>query len=323
MKIGVTYTSLENETLSSMLNAEHDFTELSAISNLKKEINNLGYDVELYGDISKMISSINESQFNCDLIFNMAVGTGNRNRMGVVPMYLENRRIPFTGSDAYALQLSTNKMHMKYIAYGLGIPTPKSFFLSVNAPTIEIISALDKLNFPIIIKPNELANSLGMILVNNASEMIYHTNQIFKKYNQPVLLEEFIDGFDVMVPILGNNKAAIAKNCVQYLNSDKSIINIFDTKTKHNPDLLCIKADIDDGVKNKLIDYSLKIHKTIPFNDFSRMDFRVNKNNEIFFLESNALPDLNNEGAFSIAFDQSFRQIVNYIINEARNRYGL
>ena len=323
MKVGITYTYLKNESLSAMMNSSHDFTELSAISNLKNAIQLLGYDVALYSDFSELKSDIENDIFDCDLIFNMAVGEGSRTRMGLIPMYLENKKIPYTGSDAYALQLSTNKEHMKCIAKSLNILTPKSYLLNTKPSTSEILYTLEELKFPIIVKPNEMANSLGLNIVYDAKSLIESCNNIFKKYNQPVLIEEYIAGFDVMVPILTIKHNEVAVGCVKYLKPDKSEIEIFDTKTKHDPNLLCVKADISDQLQSSMKEAAIRLHNFIPFCDFSRMDFRVNEKGDFYFLESNALPDLNKEGAFSIALEMNFSEIIDKIIKSAIDRYNL
>lgn len=318
MKVGITFTGLEINDDERIDESINDFTELSAISDLKITIENLGHSTKIYNGYDKLFSDIKNNEFNCDIVFNMAVGRNSRNRMGEIPMLLQKLNVPFVGSDAYTMLVSTNKFHSKLIAKELGIKTPNYYYLQ-SFDTKDISESLEHLDFPIVVKPNELANSLGIYLVNTASELIEKCRFIHDRFKQPVLLEEYISGYDVMVPIIGNKNIVYGK-CIKYTLEDKNI-SFFDTITKHNPNIICTQVNLPKNHEKEIITSAAKLYNHLPFFDFARFDFRYSDTGEIFFLESNPLPDLNIDGAFCVSLKNDFSSIIDLILSAAKERY--
>ena len=141
-----------------------------------------------------------------DIVFNIAEGRGNyRSREAQVPAILEMLNIPYTGSDPQCLAICLDKPITKKLVSADGIRTPKWL---VIADTEELLqTSWDGFPFPVIIKPAYEGSSKGIRLTSLAcsvSQAQGEAQRILECYQQPVMIEEFIDGDEVTVGVIGN-----------------------------------------------------------------------------------------------------------------------
>ncbi len=138
-----------------------------------------------------------------DLVVNLceSLAADSRGEMAV-PCLLELLGVPFTGSPALALGLALHKDKAKELLVARGVPTPE--FKLVDSAAVA--STLE-LPFPLIVKPAREDASVGIdfdSVVHNRAQLVRAVNTVLKTFRQPALVERFIDGREIYVPILGN-----------------------------------------------------------------------------------------------------------------------
>ena len=257
------------------------------------------------------------------MVYNTVEGIGTRNREGLVPAILEAYGIPYTGTDSFGISLTLNKMLTKLLAEKIGINTPPFYFVERNDTYDNILSGIQSLNLPIIIKPNFEGNSSGICIQNTIEETIQSVFELRKKYNTEILCEEFIRGMEVTVPIIGNNNdlTSVATTVDIQTNDDFWL----DVNCKVFGDYKNIIIE-DYSLSYKLLEVSKKLFYAIGCKDFARFDYRVSKSNEIFFIEANPLPALFRGGSFDVlgqSLDLNYDETIKLIIETSLKRLGI
>jgi len=137
-----------------------------------------------------------------DIVFNIAEGRDGPNRESHVPAMLEMLGIPYTGSDPMTLSLCLDKGRAKEILS----------FYKVSTPRFQVVSSISeriKLKiFPLIVKPLHEGSSKGVkndALVFSPSELKKKVEKIIVQYHQPALVEEYLNGREFTVAVMGNN----------------------------------------------------------------------------------------------------------------------
>ena len=302
-----------------------DFVSLHTISEIGKAIEQNGYELEYIGNVYKLRDQLVHNTFNCDLIFNIAEGFGSRNREAILPSLLELYQIPHTASDTYGMSINLNKHHTKILANSIDIPTPKG--VCFNILTEEIINKIPDLGFPFILKPNTEGGSMGLHLIRSMEEFIQQSNYLIKTYSFELLAEEYIEGSEITVPIIGNGEKAEALGVVTILNEDGTDITLYNNSLKQIDNVINTTTfKYGDEFKKKIMDYSVRIHNFFGLYDYSRMDFRISQDGQPYFLEINAMPSLCRDCSFEQCgklAGMTYYQIIGRIIESARMRYGI
>jgi D-alanine-D-alanine ligase len=323
MKIGITYDTKEDYE-----NVDYskycDFASLTSISFLKKQFEQAGFEVQLIGSYKKLSELIKIDKLNVDLIYNTAEGISSRNREGLIPALLEANKIPYIGSDSYALSLTLNKYHTKLLAQNNHIPTPVAELFYRYDTKENIALKLQKLHTPVIVKPNYEGSSMGLFYAETVDDAFNYIKQDLEIYNQEILCEEYIDGMEITVPVIGNNEYAKALGCIEFYRSDGRPIFLFESDDKHYRDIRCREAVIPNEIATRLKEYSVLLHRFIGCKDINRVDFRLTSDNHIYFLEMNPLPALDPDGSFVCAArlqGMDFPKILKQIVQYAKERY--
>lgn len=325
MKIGFCYDTKKDYGYEEDNLEYTDFVSLSTISEIGKAIEQNGYILEYIGNIEILKDQLANKSFNCDLVFNISEGFGSRNREALVPCLLEIYGIPCTASDAYGMTINLNKHHAKILVKSIGVPVPKDiYFEKIDEQLLKQISCL---KYPFILKPNYEGGSMGLFLINSQKEFIEKASYLINKYSYPLLAEEYIAGTEITVPIVGNGSETKALGVISTLNEDGTNIPLYDNTLKYEDNVINTTTfNYSDDIRKKLIDYSEQIHKFFKLNDYSRMDFRLNPNGDIYFLEINTMPSLCRNGSFEQCGKElglEYHEVIGAIISSARKRYNL
>lgn len=325
MKIGFCYDTKSDYGYSEENLEYTDFVSLHTVSEIGKAIEANGYDLEYIGNIYKLRNQLTRGTFNCDLIFNIAEGFGSRNREALLPSLLELYAIPHTASDTYGMSINLNKNHTKILVASIGVPVPKG--ICFNTLTEEIFNKIHTLGYPFVLKPNCEGGSMGLYLIHSMKEFTKKAKFLIDKYSFELLAEEYIEGTEITVPIIGNGATAKALGIVTILNEDGSNIDLYDNSLKQIDNVInSTSFKYGDALREKIMDYSVKIHNYFQLYDYSRMDFRVSSDGKPYFLEINAMPSL----CRGCSFEQcgklmglDYYQIIGNIIAAARSRYQI
>ena len=310
MKIGFCYDTKVDYGYSEDNLEYTDFVSLNTVSEIGKAIEQNGYTLEYIGNVYKLREQLVNNTFDCDLVFNIAEGFGSRNREAILPGLLELYNIPHTASDVYGMSINMNKQHTKILANSIGIPVANGF-------------CFDSLSDEVI----EQARSMGLYLIHSIEDFIKKSNFLIETYSFELLAEEYIEGVEITVPVIGNGKDTTALGVVTILNEDGTNINLYNNSLKQIDNVIN-SPDFTYGnaLKNRILDYSVKIHKFFHLYDYSRMDFRISPDGTPYFLEINAMPSLCRNCSFEQCGKQnglSYYQVIGKIIDAARTRYNI
>ena len=150
-------------------------------------------------------------QVKPDICFNICEGHFGDSREAQVPALLEMLRIPYTGSRVLTLALALDKPMTKRVLAYHGLPTPPfQVFERVNEP-------LDPdMHFPLFVKPSREGTGMGVSaesIVHDEAQLRVQLERQLARYNQPILVERFIEGREVTVGMLGNLSTPVACAC--------------------------------------------------------------------------------------------------------------
>ena len=270
-------------------------------NDIRKTLSDLGHEVIPFGihnDIEGLLKLVRENK--PDLVFNMSEAfSGNRKHEPHVTALLEMMGVPFTGAGPMSLQLCKDKGLTKVILDYHGILTPKFVVAKKSKP----LPSLKAFQFPAFVKPLELESSEGISrqsYVENEKEAVARIEFIHEKYGVDAIVEEFIDGREVYVSILGNEKLSVfpaRELFFKQLPQDEPRIATYRVKWDQ---AYRKKWGIDSGwavprsenEEKKLHEICKKIYRLLQIQGFGRIDLRIKSNGDIYFIEANPNPSI-------------------------------
>ncbi|NMC15407.1 MAG: D-alanine--D-alanine ligase [Chloroflexi bacterium] len=284
-----------------------------------------------------------------DICFNISEGHFGDSREAQIPAILEKLQIPYTGSKVLCLALTLDKSMTKRILAWHGLPTPEfQSFERLDEPLDE------GMTFPLFVKPSREGTGMGISydsIVHNEDELRKQLEFILRTYNQPALVEKFIEGREITVGMVGNLIGPVARripvnedeqriqaglhfmppmevDLQPYLLSDGVYDNRLKTALAADLTYLC-PAPIEEEMVDELNWLAAAVFRVTGALDVARVDFRldINDNLKPYILEINPLPglapvisDLVIEAA-AAGIDHT--ELVNMILYTALDRYKM
>jgi len=280
-----------------------EFDSHRTINSIANALRVKGHRVTLKEADEQLLYYLLKHKKEIDFVFNIAEGVnGSLSREAQVPAILDFLKIPYTGSGVITMAISLDKFYTKKICLTEGIPTPK-FQLFVTGEE-EVDSSL---RYPLIVKPNAEGSAKGIFknsVVYNKKRLRKQIKKIIQRYKQPALVEEFIEGKEITVGILGNGSPMVLPLLEIDFSSCRGSGEFFyswrmkefqGNEEKHLTPTFYCPARIKDNVVRKIKQLALKAYKAIGCFDFCRIDFRLDKENNPYLLEVNPLPGLDPE----------------------------
>jgi len=254
------------------------------------------------------------------MAFNLSYGIQGQARYTHVPGILEMVGVPYVGSGPLAHSLALDKVVAKMIFIQNGVPTPP--FAVLDNPDFEI----PNLTYPLIVKPKNEAVSMGIKIVNNEEELREAAQIIFDKFSQPVLVEQYIEGREINVGLLGNNPPETLPPCeIVFGTGGPAIYTIEDKKGKSGRTIewLC-PAPLTEEQTHRAQEIAKKAFTALGCYDTARVDMRLDAEGNFYVLEINSLPSLGEHGSYVIAAEKvglDFPALINRIVEVASSRY--
>lgn len=323
MRVGLVYDRMEDYGLT-IDNGYFDFSTIDEIENVKECLFEAGFSVIDIGNLDRFKKLVIEDKCKIDIIFNMTEGFKSRNREGLIPALCEAYNIKCVGTDDFGLSLTLHKFHTKVFLQNFGIKIPKHFLFNLKLNKLEDIGELmnlHKLKFPMIIKPNREGSSMGVHLVNLLDEAKELLIKVSKNYEQEILCEEYINGRELSVPIIGRFPKAEVMGIIEYMSSTNTPLGIF-TAQKKKMDLLIPKyPELKVELEREIIHQSILAYYALELKDYARIDWII-EGDELFFLEATPLPAFGKNDCFEICANSkgyTFSDLLKKIINNAIN----
>jgi D-alanine-D-alanine ligase len=253
------------------------------------------------------------------MVFNLSYGIQGEARYTHIPSILEMVGIPYVGSGPLAHSLALDKVVAKMLFRQQGIPTPN--FSVLEGPRFEV----PDIPFPLIVKPKNEAVSFGLRIVNSEQELRAGAQVIFDEYNQPVLVEEFIEGREINIGLLGNNPPECLPP-VELLFGDGPTIYTWEDKTKRSGREIGLScpAKISDDQLEEARKVARGAFTALGLCDCARVDMRLDNQGNLYVLEVNSLPALGEHASYPAAALQAglhYDQLINRFVEVASARY--
>lgn len=338
MNIALAYNVKRHEpSLDPKQEEDIEFDSPFVIHSIAKAIKKAGHSVIKIEANESSFTKLKKDRAKIDLVFNIAEGLRGDARESQIPIFCELLSIPYTHSSPTTHALGLNKEYCKDILRAHNILTPNSQVFITGEEAID-----NKLKFPLIVKPNKEGSSKGVFdksVVENSRQLKQLIRLIVNEFKHEALVEEFIDGREFTVAIVGNEQPKILPIIEQRFDflpkGMKKIASfelkwIYEDSLKNQEDAYYCPAPITKEVQKKIEETTLKIFKLLSVRDVARIDYRLDKSNNLYFIEINTLPGLNPDpkiiSYLPLAVRKSgmtFEQFINEIITLASKRYSL
>ncbi|MDF1564097.1 MAG: ATP-grasp domain-containing protein [Deltaproteobacteria bacterium] len=329
MKIAFTHNLQLNST-----EEEAEFDTPKTVEAITRALVALGHTVEpveVSGPASRTVARL--EALRPDLVFNTAEGHRGRFREAFYPGLFEELGFPYTGSDAYVCAVTLDKQLTKVLLEEHGVPSPRGVLIERAGQPVP------QLRYPVIVKPNYEGSSKGISqdsVVESRAELQAKLKDWLKRYPTGVLVEEYIEGRDVVVPFLA--KASPETGGVlaageytfdpKVTAGRKYLIYEYDLKqTLSDAVSVQVPAELDLDLAERLAELSRTIYRALGIRDLGRIDFRVTPEGEPYFIEINALPSLEpGAGIYqsaALAGLETMESVLGAVIGSAAERWGI
>jgi D-alanine-D-alanine ligase len=312
-----------------------DLSEIGVVEemeDIKSALNSLGYRTSIFNVDSNFFRLIDYLRGERpDLVFNLVESVENESaqEMNIAGVY-ELMNVPFTGAGPLALGTALNKPRVKEILASHGIRTPRFMVFRVK----DRIGMQEGVSFPLIVKPAHEDASVGIddsSVVYNLADLRKRVRFIHTEYDQPALAEEYIDGRELNVAILGNNPpAALPISEIDFSGLTEGMHKIVSYEAKWIHGTVAYEgtrgvcpAVLPAPLEARIKETALRAYSLIGCRDYARVDFRLTKDGIPYVLEVNPNPDISDDAGFARsarAQGYTFAEIVGKIVESALER---
>jgi D-alanine-D-alanine ligase len=230
-----------------------------------------------------------------DIVFIALHGKGGED--GCIQGLLELAGIPYTGPGVGASAVCMNKIFTKQVLNDAGLPTAKFYVLrKEECKDYEEKSCflIDKIGLPMVLKSPCQGSSIGVVIVKDANEIVSAMQEVFK-YGDHLLAEQFVDGTEITLPIMGNEELTVLP--VIEITSER---DFYDYTSKYTPGLChhIIPACIDAKTEKQVIEIGKKAYHILNCCGLARIDFIVDKVHGPMIIEVNTSPGMTDMSLF-------------------------
>jgi D-alanine-D-alanine ligase len=254
------------------------------------------------------------------MVFNVSYGIQGQARYTHVPSILEMIGIPYVGSGPEAHSLSLDKVVAKMIFHQHNVPTPN--FAVIHGPNIEP----PDLEYPLIVKPRSEAVSFGIKIVNDDEELKSAAGEIFEAFQQPVLVEQYIEGREINIGLIGNDPPEAFPPAELIFGKGGPAIYTFEDKTRASGREVRVEcpAHLDEELTARAQEVARRAFFALGCQDCARVDMRLDEEGNLYVLEINSLPSLGEHGSYlqgAAAVGLDFAALINRLVDAATVRY--
>jgi D-alanine-D-alanine ligase len=284
----------------------------------------------VHGDVKKLLTGL--ARRKPELIFNLMETFGD-DQLGATALVglLDLLKIPYVGGGPGEIYLQEDKVLTKKLLAFEGIRYPD---FAVFSPSSDLETG-GHLRMPLFVKPLRMDASLGIdakSLVRSAVDMIKRVTAIHAKFNDSALVEEYIEGRELYVGVLGNQNAqALSPIEMDFSGMPEGAPRILDGKAKWDErsaeykGTKAVLADLPDELRAKLQRVALDAYRALRVRDYGRVDLRLTETGDIYVIEVNASCYLEQTGEFATAAAAAgldYPALIQAIVEHALRRHG-
>jgi D-alanine-D-alanine ligase len=273
------------------------------------------------------------ARIDSDLIFNLAESfAGNDTADYCIAAYLELAGKRFTGSGSRGLLYGQEKANAKKILEFHGIHTP--VFARSYRGRLDFSHDLE---FPVIVKPAREDGSIGIEfgnVVSSIRELMERIDWLHANFNSPVLIEEYVDGREMYVGVLGNeNATALPVVELDLSKLPEGTPRIAGAEVKwgrgtraYRDTKSAVVENLPDDTTALLQQTAIAVFQALELRDYARIDMRLRPDGRVAVIEANPNPWLASKAEFVMAArkaGRTYSQLIGEIVELAVSRYGV
>ncbi len=265
-----------------------------------------------------------------DVVVNLCESLGADSRgEALVPAMLELAQVCFTGSSSFSLALALHKNKAKEILRARGVPTPAAHIIE----RVEDLVGLE-LAFPLIVKPSREDASMGIdfdSVVHDRQALGRVVSRVLRTFKQPVLVEQFVDGREIYVPLLGNSgRKALPLTEIEFgaaFANKPRILSYgakWDTSSPECIDSPSKLVELPTAIRKRCVEVALAAFEALECRDYGRVDLRLDGANEPYVIDINPNCDLHPAAGFARsaqAAGLSYGDLALHLIELAQERH--
>ena len=272
------------------------------------------------------------ARMECDLVFNLAESFAGKDTADYcIAAYLELIQKRFTGAGSHGLLFAQDKGVAKKILEFHGIHTP--VFARSYRGRLDFSHDLE---FPVIVKPAREDGSIGIefnAVVSSIRELMERIDWLHANFDSPVLIEEYVEGREIYVGVLGNdNPTALPVIELDLSKLPEGTPRIAGAEVKwgkgtraYRDTKSAVAEDLPEETVNQLHTTAIAVYQALELRDYARIDMRLRPDGRVAVIEANPNPWLASKAEFVMAARKSGRnytQLIEEIVDMAIARYG-
>jgi D-alanine-D-alanine ligase len=205
---------------------------------------------------------------------------GGRGEDGTIQTLLEMVGVPYTGSGRLGSAMAMDKDISKRLFEAAGVPTAAWVMAPVARDRVE-----QEFGWPVVVKPSKQGSTVGLTVVKDSSQY-EPAVALARQYDDEVMIEQFVPGRELTIGVLEGRPLAVGEIIPRH--------EIFDYECKYTPGMSqeIFPADLPDAITEECRRLGLLAHEALKLGGYSRIDFRLTPEGELFCLEVNTLPGM-------------------------------
>ncbi len=333
IKLGIIYGGISTE---------HDISKMSAksiIENLDKTkyeikeiyINKQGKWFEINGKEKVELHNLIVTLKELDVIFPVLHGLGGED--GTIQGLFEMIQRPYVGCGVLASSIGMDKVYTKIIFEKAKIPQAKYIYIKkiensysiineqFNEEEFDIDKIIEKIKFPMFVKPSNSGSSVGVKKAKNKEELKQAIENA-AQFDNKILVEQGIEAKEVECAILQDRENVVASTVGEIKAAEE--FYSYDAKYNEPESKTIIPANISEKQREKIKELAIKAFKAIDGKGLARVDFFIEKEtNKIYINEINTMPGFTQISMYPKLFEAvgvSYTNLLDKLVkNELQN----
>lgn len=305
-----------------------EFLSENELEEINGSLKSFGFYTEIFFDETKFMSAVLNKEYNlikkkyCIIYNTSQKGTGP-GRKSLIPAFCNLHNLLTTSSNAYVVSLCRHKFHYNSILKKLGLPVAESWFYDSHFGWL--LNQKPSEGKLILAKPTFESASIG--LDNNSIMPVdkyldESLKKISQEYRQPITVQEFIEGFEIEIPVININPIYSFFPIGISLNNEKNLgKNILTYNTVYNDDYAFYEFDnFSKKEEQNILRCAENVIMSLGISGFGRVDFRVTNKNKFYITDIATNPHITKHSSFAFLFNKlkfSYKELPAFLIATA------
>ena len=257
-----------------------------------------------------------------DIIFPVLHGTDGED--GSIQGLIKAMDLPMVGTGVLGSAMAMSKLVTKRLLKEAGLPVADFLYAYYSEKNeLQFHQVKEKLGLPFMVKSASLGSSVGVSKVKSKEDFDEAIEAGFR-YDDCILVEEYIQGREIECALLGNSPAT-ASLPGEIIISKEYEFYTFDAKyVDGNAVTIEVPAKLDAEIQEKVRALSIRAYQALSCEDFARVDLFLTKEGEVFVNEINTIPGFTNSSMFPVMWKErgiSFTGLITRLVELALARF--